>query len=151
MTLHGDKAMADARLSTLIQGCRATVLILLFPLGSAHAGDGLRDCIAQARDSAAMTACEKQAQLSLREDIKRLSAAILAKLNPSQRMVFDQSAAAWQTFLQHETAMQELTLSQRGDGLGDRLLPGAVTLLYEQRERQLREHLHNLSAKPRNP
>lgn len=143
--------MADARPSTLIQGCRATALILLLPLGSTHAGDGLRDCIAQARDSAAMTTCERQAQLSLREDIKRLSAAIRAKLNPSQRAVFDQSTAAWQTFLQHETAMQELTLSQRGDGLGDRLLPGAVTLLYEQRERQLREHLHNLSAKPRNP
>ena len=143
--------MADAGLRTLIQRCRATVLILLLPLGSAHAGYGLRDCIAQARDSAAMTTCEKQAQLSLREDIKRLSAAIRAKLNPSQRMVFDKSTAAWQTFVHHETAMQELTLSQRADGLGDKLLPGAVTLLYEQRERQLREHLHNLSAKLRNP
>ena len=143
--------MADAGLRTLIQRCRATVLILLLPLGLTHASDGLRDCIAQARDSTAMTTCEKQAQLSLREDIKRLSAAIRAKLNPSQRTVFDKSTAAWQTFVHHETAMQELTLSQRADGLGDKLLPGAVTLLYEQRERQLREHLHNLSAKLRNP
>ena len=143
--------MADARPSTLIQRCRVTVFILLFPLGSAHASNGLRECIAQARDSAALAACEKQAQLSLREDIRRLSAAIRAKLNPSQRMVFDQSTAAWQTFVQHETMMQELTHAQREDGLGDKLLPGAVTLLYEQRERQLREHLHNLSAKPHKP
>ena len=50
-----------------------------------------------------------------------------------------------------QTAIQELTLSQRGDGLGEKLLPGAVTLLYEQRERQLREHLHNLSSRLREP
>lgn len=130
---------------------KAAVFLLLFPFGLNQAGDGLRDCIAQARDSAAMTACEKQAQLSLQEDIKRLSAAIRAKLNQSQRIIFDQSTAAWQTFVQRETAMQELTLSQRGDGLGDKLLPGAVTLLYEQRERQLREHLHNLSSRLREP
>jgi rhamnose utilization protein RhaD (predicted bifunctional aldolase and dehydrogenase) len=151
MNLHGDKAMPVARPRKRVRWRKVAVFLLLFPFGLIQAGDGLRDCIAQARDSAAMTACEKQAQQSLKQDIKRLTAAIRAKLSESQRMIFDQSTAAWQTFVQHETAMQELTLSQRGDGLGDRLLPGAVTLLYEQREHQLREHLHNLTAKLRNP
>ena len=143
--------MLATRQTKHVQGCRAAIFVLLFPLGLSHAADGLRDCIAQARDSSSVAACEKQAQLSLQEDIKRLSAAIRVQLNQSQRLVFDQSTAAWQTFLRHETALQELTLSQRGDGLGDKLLPGALTLLYEQRERQLRGHLHNLSAKLREP
>ena len=33
--------------------------------------------------------------------------------------------------------MLELSLELRKDGLGPKLRPGAVTLLYEQRERQL--------------
>ena len=143
--------MLATRQTKHVQRCKAVVLVLLFPLGLSHAGDGLRDCITRARGSVAVAVCEKHAQLSLQEDIKRLSAAIRAQLNQSQRHIFDQSTAAWQAFLQHETTMQELTLSQRADGLGDKLLPGAVTLLYEQRERQLRQHLHNLSSRLREP
>ena len=143
--------MPAARSTGPIRHRTATVFLLLLPLGIAHAGERLRDCIAQARDGIAVTACEQEAQRSLQQDIRHLQAAIRAKLGPSQRPVFDQSSAAWQTFLQHETALLELTLSRRGDGLGDKLLPGAVTQLYEQRERQLREHLHNLSSKARGP
>lgn len=143
--------MLSVRKTRHVQHWQAAVFVLVLAPGFAHSGDGLRNCIAQARDSSGVAACEKQAQRSLQEDIRRLSAAIRTQLNPSDRLVFDQSAAAWQAFLQQETTMLELTLSPRADGLGDRLLPGAVTLLYEQRERQLREHLHNLSSRPRAP
>ena len=151
MGLYWEAAMLDVRKARHIQRWQTAVFALLLAPGFAHSGDGLRDCIAQARDSAGVAACEKQAQRSLQEDITRLSAAIRTQLNPSDRLIFDQSAAAWQAFLQQETTMLELTLSRRADGLGARLLPGAVTLLYEQRERQLREHLHNLSSRPRIP
>jgi hypothetical protein len=89
--------------------------------------------------------CEKQAQSLLKENIDRLSAAIRTRLNQSQRAIFDSSASAWQAFFEHEQTMLELSLGQRRDGLGPNLRSGAVTLLYEQREQQLREHLHNLS------
>ena len=143
--------MPTAKSTGRMQHRTVAAFMLLIPFGFAHAGDTLRECIAQARNSTAVTACEQAAQLSLQKEIKRLSAAIHARLDRSQHPVFNQSTAAWQTFLQHETALQELTLSQREDGLGDRLLPGAITLLYEQRARQLREHLHNLSSGPRAP
>lgn len=129
------------------------LLVLMIPLSLVQAADSnraeppgsLRDCIAQARDAAAVANCEKQAQSVLKENIERLSAAIRTHLNQAQRTVFDRSASAWQAFFEHEKAMLELSLGQRRDGLGPNLQSGAVTLLYEQREQQLREHLHNLS------
>jgi hypothetical protein len=127
--------------------------VLVIPLSLAQAAgsdrpqppNALRECIAQARDAAAVANCEKQAQSVLKENIERLAAAIRMRLNQSQHAVFDSSASAWQAFFEHEQAMLELSLRQRRDGLGPSLQSGAVTLLYEQREQQLREHLHNLS------
>jgi hypothetical protein len=128
-------------------------LLLMIPLSLAPAADSnraqppgsLRDCIVQARDAAAVATCEKQAQSVLVNNIESLSAAIRTRLNQSQRAIFDSSASAWQAFFEHEQTMLELSLGQRRDGLGPNLQSGAVTLLYEQREQQLREHLHNLS------
>jgi len=142
------------RLTKPTRGCKRFVLALMIPLSLVQAAgsnrpppeSALRDCIAQARDSAAVANCEKQAQSVLKEHIEGLSAAIRLHLNQSQREVFDRSASAWQTFFEHETALLELSLGQRRDGLGPKLRSGAITLLYEQRERQLREHLHNLSV-----
>lgn len=144
--------MAD-RLTKLVRWCKRFVLVLVIPLSLLQAADSnrpqpagaLRDCIAQARDSAAVANCEKQAQAALKENIEGLSAAIRTHLNQAQRAVFDRSASAWQAFFEHEQAMLELSLGQRRDGLGPKLQSGAITLLYEQREQQLREHLHNLS------
>ena len=129
------------------------LLALMIPFSLVQAADSsraqppgsLRDCIAAARGSAGVANCEKQAQSVLKENIERLSTAIRTHLNQAQRTVFDSSASAWQAFFEHEKAMLELSLGQRRDGLGPKLQLGAVTLLYEQREQQLREHLHNLS------
>lgn len=110
------------------------------------AGNGLRDCIARAKDAGSIAACEIQEQAALKARIEQLSAAIRARLDASQRMIFNRSATAWQAYFEHETTMLELSLELRKDGLGPKLRPGAVTLLYEQRERQLREHLHNISV-----
>ena len=52
---------------------------------------------------------------------------------------------AWEAYLDSETALLDLTLAKRRDGLGPSLRPGAITQLYEARDRQLLEHLHNLS------
>jgi hypothetical protein len=128
-------------------------LALMLPLSLVQAADSnhpqpsnaLRDCIAAAGGSAAVATCEKQAQSVLKKNIESLSAAIRTRLNQAQRTVFDRSADAWQAFFEHEKAMLELSLGQRRDGLGPNLRSGAVTLLFEQREQQLREHLHNLS------
>jgi len=149
----------NARLTKLIQGCKAPVFLLMLPLGLTNAADlhqtgaagELRDCIAQARGTAAVAGCEKQAQLSLKKRNEHLSAAIRARLNRSQLVIFERSATAWQTFFEQETGMLDLSLAQRTDGLGASLRPGAVTRLYEQREQQLREHLHNLSRKKTRP
>ena len=105
----------------------------------------LRDCIAKARDAGSITGCEMQAQGALKARIEQLSSAIRVRLDRSQRVIFDRSATAWQAFFEHEIAMLDLSLELRKDGLGPKLRPGAVTLLYEQRERQLREYLHNIS------
>ena len=73
MTLYGENTMLAARQTKHVQRYKAAVFVLLFPLGLSHAGDGLRDCIAQARGSIAVAVCEKQAQLSLQENIKRVA------------------------------------------------------------------------------
>lgn len=105
---------------------------------------GLRDCIAGARDTAAVRACEVTAQAELQARIERWSAAIRQRLSPRDRAHFDHNSRAWQAFFDSEVGMLDRTLGQRVDGLGARLRPGAVTRLFEERERQVREHLHNL-------
>ena len=105
----------------------------------------LRDCIAAAGTPVAMAACERQQQTALKGRIRELTAGIRARLDRGQRLVFDRSQETWLAFIDHETAMLDLSLGIRNDGLGPSLRPGAITRLYEQREQQLREHLHSLS------
>ncbi|MCB1773194.1 MAG: hypothetical protein KDI88_06220 [Gammaproteobacteria bacterium] len=110
----------------------------------------LRDCISAARETGAIAACEAAAQTDLRGRIERWTRAIRVLLDNRQRPAFDRSVDAWQAWFESETHLLELTLAQRRDGLGPRLQSGAVTRLFEDRERQLREHLHNLKfAGPR--
>jgi len=110
----------------------------------------LRNCISTARDAAAIAVCEASAQTELRDRIERWTRAIRVLLDNRQRPAFDHSVDAWQAWFESETRLLELTLAQRRDGLGPRLQSGAVTRLFEDRERQLREHLHNLKfAGPR--
>jgi hypothetical protein len=109
------------------------------------ADNGLRECIARARDAGSIAGCEIQEQAALKTRIEHLSTSIRTRLDNPQRLIFERSAKAWQAFFEHEVAMLELSLKLRKDGLGPKLRSGAVSLLYEQRERQLREHLHNIS------
>ena len=106
---------------------------------------GLRDCVAEARDPKAVTACEQREQTALKERIETLSATIRGQLDAGGRIVFERNVEAWLGFFDSERAMLELSLARRADGLGATLGVGALNQLYEQRERQLREHLHNLN------
>lgn len=138
------------------RGCKTIVAIALIwctPLPAAEPLEersALRDCISASRDAAAIAACEASAQNDLRDRIERWTRAIRTLLDNRQRPAFDLSVEAWQAWFESETRLLELTLAQRRDGLGPRLRSGAVTRLFEDRERQLREHLHNLKfAGPR--
>jgi hypothetical protein len=130
--------------------CQAFILAIALVGASAHASErllekrGLRDCIESAGNAGAIAACEAQEQASLRDRIERWSRSIRALLDNRQRPAFDRSAAAWQAWFEAETELLDLTLGQRRDGLGPKLRSGAITRLFEERERQLREHLHNL-------
>ena len=106
---------------------------------------GLHDCVAKARNPQAVTACEQREQTALKERIEILSATIRGQLDAGGRIVFERNVEAWQRFFDSEQAMLELSLARRADGLGATLSVGALNRLYEQRERQLREHLHNLN------
>jgi uncharacterized protein YecT (DUF1311 family) len=122
-------------------------MLLANPSAAGEPADGpdLRRCIEAARDAGAVAACELTAQGALKERITRWSAAIEQRLPPRERALFTRSQAAWEAFLANETALLDATLAARRDGLAAHLRPGAVTRLLEQRETQLREHLHNLS------
>jgi hypothetical protein len=132
--------------------CKATLVVSTLLLAVHALADpvparaGLRDCIARAPDAAAVLACEVNEQAALKVRIKQSTAAIRSRLDARQRQLFERNSGAWQAFCDSETAMIGLTLDLRGDGLGTALRPGAITRLYEERERQLREHLHNLKA-----
>ena len=132
-------------------GCKALLLaaaaLVANPATGIEPGDGpdLRRCIEAARDAAAVAACEVTAQAVFRERIARWSAAIEQRLPPRERILFVRNREAWEAFLESETALLDATLAARRDGLAAHLRPGAVTRLLEQRETQLREHLHNLS------
>jgi len=143
----------DARLTKARRRCKsclALAVLLTAPAGAEPTS--LRDCVAAAADPVTAAACERREQLALKERIAGLSAAIRTRLDPHQRLVFQRSSEAWQVFVDSESAMLALTLGQRRDGLGPGLQPAALTLLYEERERQLKAHLHNLSiARPASP
>lgn len=111
----------------------------------------LRDCIASARGAEAIAACEKSRRVELEHRIKRWTSGIRKHLQGRQLALFDRNVSAWKAFRDSELKLLELTLQQRRDGLGPSLQPGAVTRIYEQRERQLREHLHNLSYAAKAP
>jgi hypothetical protein len=144
----------SARLTKRTRWRKASIATTFLPFALAAAtapshaanANALRDCIAGADNSAAIGACESQQQARLKTRIERLSAAIRTHLDGRQRLVFDRSSDAWQAFVEQEQAMLKLSLGLRRDGLGPALQPGAITRLYEQREQQLREHLHNLSS-----
>lgn len=141
----------NARLTKPATRCKAHLICAAVALASPAAANpaveaaDLRDCIAQARDAGAVAACERTEQAVLQARIERWSTAIRGRLDAQQRLIFELSEKAWQAFVDSETAMLDVTLALRKDGLAARLRPGAVTRLYEERERQLREHLHNLS------
>ena len=113
---------------------------------------GLRDCVAKARDPQAVAACERREQTALEGRVEALNATIRERLDSSGRLLFERNVEAWLAFFDSERAMLELSLARRADGLGATLGVGALNQLYEQRERQLREHLHNLNqAEPQAP
>lgn len=132
-------------------GCKALLFaaatLLANPATGVDPADGpdLRRCIEAAGDAAAVAACELTAQAALREHITRWSTAIQQRLPPRERALFVRNREAWEAFLESETALLDTTLAARRDGLAAHLRPGALTRLLEQRETQLREHLHNLS------
>lgn len=140
-----------ARLTKPTPCCKALLLSAALLLAAAAAAappsppSGLRECVAAARDAAAMAACERREQTHLRQRIDQLAVNIRARLDTRQRLVFERNIQAWQAFFDSEVALSELSLGQRRDGLGPALRPGAVTRMLEERVRQLREHLHNLT------
>jgi len=142
-----------ARLTKVARRCKnclALALLLTAPAGAEP--PALRDCVAAAAEPIAAVACEQREQQALKARIAALSAAIRTRLDPRQRPVFERSSAAWQAFVDREIAMLELSFGQRRDGLGPILQPSALTLLYEERERHLKAHLHNLGiARPAPP
>lgn len=139
-----------ARLPKHPRWCQVLILAAGLVAGSAQAAEplleerGLRDCVEAAGNAGAVAACEAREQASLRDRIERWTRSIRSRLDNRQRPAFDRSTAAWQAWFESETELLDMTLGQRRDGLGPKLRSGAITRLFEERERQLREHLHNL-------
>ena len=129
--------------------CKAALAAMALLTSAAWSDDtarSLRDCVARAKGAGAVSVCEQQHRVRLKQNITHLREAIRAHLDRQQRLVFDRSTEAWSVFLERESAMLSLSLGQRKDGLASKLEQGGITRLYEQREGQLREHLHNLSV-----
>ena len=143
-----------ARLTKAKRSCKALIVLAMLPVagalaanpGAASPASNLRECVSKAVNAAAIAACEHAEQGQLKQRIDTLSAAISKQLDNRQRTVFESNQKAWQAFFDSEVGMLDLSLARRGDGLGPSLRPGAINLLYEQREKQLREHLHNLKS-----
>ncbi len=111
----------------------------------ANKPQSLRDCINAAPGPGGIARCEKLEQTRLQQRIEDLVRAIRTRLDNRQRLAFERSQQAWQTFFDSELAMLDISGAARRDGLGKSLKIGAATALYETREQQLRAHLHNLS------
>lgn len=107
--------------------------------------DRLRQCVSTAGGADAVAQCESRHQQWLRERIEVLGSALLKRLDAAERALLERNIAAWEAYYAQEIALTDLALGKRADGLGPRLRPGAVSRLLEQREQQLREHLHSLS------
>lgn len=143
----------SARLAKDHRRCKISLLTFSLLVGFPMASDSavetgqsrLRECVRSASSAAALAACESQFQASVKKRIENLSKAIETRLDARQRILFARNSKAWRAFVAQELEMIELTLKQRRDGLGPHLRSGAVSQLYEQREKQLRLYLHNLS------
>jgi hypothetical protein len=138
------------RLTKRLGPCKGLVaagligIALPAPADEASEQAALRACVEQAAGLAAVNACEHRHQEMLLQRITSLRQRIRQQLPTRDRQRFDRNIEAWQQWLDSEKTMLELTLLGRSDGLGASLYPGALTRLYEERVRQLREHLHNL-------
>lgn len=104
----------------------------------------LRDCVSTAASAEAVLQCEVQHQRWLRRRIDELGDALRQQLPADRHPALQENIRAWRTYYEREVALLDLTLARRGDGLAPRLRPGVISRLLEQREQQLREHLHNL-------
>jgi hypothetical protein len=104
----------------------------------------LRDCVRAAVTAAGVAACEARHQQWLRERIETLTGTLRTQLPPAQHPLLDRNVAAWNSYFDQEVELLDLTLKARSDGLASRLRPGVISRLLEQRERQLREYVHNL-------
>ena len=133
--------------------CKISLVLTLLATGataqpqSDTSQQSLRDCVVAAKNAAAINNCEQTWQTKLLQRVHKLNNAINNRLDTRQRLLFEQNIAAWKAFVERERAMIELSTHQRLDGLGPQLRNGAISQLYEQRERQLREHLHNLATR----
>lgn len=143
MTARLTKGMGRCQAALFLAGGLAGICTAAPPPG--YATDRLRECVAKAPSAQAVAACEQREQRALKARIAQLAEVIRTRLDSRQRQLFDRSQQAWDAFADSEFAMLDLTLGLRRDGLGPSLKPGAVTQIYESRERQLREHLHNLN------
>ena len=140
--------LLDRCKNLLLLMCLATGVSAQPPLDSSR--EALRDCIAKASTTAAVDRCETNWQAVLLQRIKTLRNGIAKRLDARQRAMFEQNIQAWKAFVAREKAMIQLSTEQRRDGLGPQLRHGAISQLYEQREHQLREHLHNLTVGNKN-
>jgi hypothetical protein len=142
--------MMAARLTKRHCPCKGLVVAGLIcfsvpvPANEAAERSALRACVEKASGLAAVNACEQQHQTLLLERMTSLRELIRQRLPTQARQRFDSNIAAWQQWLASEKAMLEITLLGRSDGLGASLYAGELTRIYEERVRQLRDHLHSL-------
>ncbi len=130
--------------SLLLPMCLTTGVSAQPPLDGSR--ETLRECIAKASTAAAVDRCETTWQSVMLQRIGNLNEAIVKRLDARQRSIFERNTLAWKAFVVQEKAMIQLSTQQRHDGLDPQFRNGAISQLYEQRERQLREHLHNLTV-----
>lgn len=142
-----------ARLTKPGPTCKSPVIALVAaafcfqPL--AHAAEKmtpseLRDCVRSAGSAAGVAQCEERHQQWLRHRIDVLTGELFEQLPPDDHPVLERNVEGWKRYFDQEVSLLDLTLKARSDGLGPRLRPGVISRLLEQREQQLREHLHNL-------
>lgn len=125
----------------------ALLMLSLGPTAAEPVSDlesSLRDCVRQAASPSEISACEVKARRGLAERITRLNTAILARLDASQRKVFETNVAAWERFVSAEEQMFAVAFGTRPDGLGTQLTAGAFNQLLEHRVARLRDYLSSL-------
>lgn len=105
----------------------------------------VRRCVAAARDTGAIIACEVQARRQWLGQLQSLREALRKRLEDRDLRQLERSVAAWEAYRAAELALLARTLGERRDGLAAALLEGAKTDLIRQRVEQLRAHLASLS------